>query len=69
MSFASQSNPPVCVSYFDNAWGDLFSVSLTFRPRRAGATAQVSLGSVALQGISGLALPHEGPSSFRTSIQ
>ena len=28
MSFASQFNPPVCAPYFDNAIGNLFSVSL-----------------------------------------
>jgi hypothetical protein len=30
MSFASSTNPPVCVSYYDHATGDLFSVSLVF---------------------------------------
>lgn len=44
-------------------------VVLTFRPRRAGATAQVSLGSVALQDPSGRALAHDAVAVFRTVIQ
>ena len=34
MSSVSQSTPPVCVSYFDNASRDLFSVSLDLTKRQ-----------------------------------
>ena len=44
-------------------------VVLTFRPRRAGATAQVSIGTLALQDPSGRALAHDTLAAFRTAIQ
>jgi len=73
-SFAYRANPDGTIFVGASGRGaapgaDAELVVLTFRPRRAGATAQVSLGAVALQGLSGLDLSHEGPSNFRTSIQ
>jgi len=44
-------------------------VVLTFRPRKPGATAQVSLSSVALQGAAGRVLAHGELAAFRTAIQ
>jgi hypothetical protein len=44
-------------------------VVLTFRPRRGGATAQVSPGAVALQDPSGRELALDAVSAFRTAIQ
>ena len=43
-------------------------VVVTFKPIKAG-TAEVRLSSVALQGESGLALPHNFLAAFRTAIQ
>jgi len=43
-------------------------VVVTFKPIKAG-TAEVRLSSVALQGESGLALPHNYLAAFRTAIQ
>ena len=42
---------------------------LTFRPIRAGATAEVKLSAVALQGEAGRAIAHDEISAFRTDIQ
>lgn len=44
-------------------------VVVTFKPIKSGATAQVSLSSVALQGAAGRALAHNEVSVFRTDIQ
>jgi len=44
-------------------------VVLTFRPRRAGATARISVGTLALQDPSGRALAHDTLPDFRTAIQ
>lgn len=44
-------------------------VVLTFRSRRAGATAQVSIGTLALQDPAGRALSHDALAAFRTAIQ
>jgi hypothetical protein len=42
---------------------------VTFRPIRAGATADVNLSSVLLQGAAGRAIVHAQPAAFRTAIQ
>jgi hypothetical protein len=42
---------------------------VTFRPIKAGATAEVNLSSVALQGEAGRAIAHDRISAFRTAIQ
>jgi len=42
---------------------------VTFRPIKPGATAEVRLSSVALQGAAGRALAHNQVSAFRTAIQ
>jgi len=42
---------------------------VTFRPIRAGATADVKLSSVLLQGAAGRAIVHVQPAAFRTAIQ
>jgi hypothetical protein len=42
---------------------------VTFRPIRAGATADVKLSSVLLQGAAGRAIVHAQPAAFRTAIQ
>ena len=44
-------------------------VVVTFRPIKSGATAEVKLSSVALQGAAGRALAHNQVSVFRTAIQ
>jgi hypothetical protein len=44
-------------------------VVVTFRPIKAGATAEVSLSSLALQGAAGRALAHNQVAAFRTAIQ
>ena len=44
-------------------------VVVTFKPIKSGATAEVSLSSVALQGAAGRALAHNEVSVFRTEIQ
>ena len=44
-------------------------VVVTFKPIKSGATAEVSLSSVALQGVAGRALAHNEVSVFRTEIQ
>jgi Cohesin domain len=44
-------------------------VVVTFKPIKAGATAEVKLSSVALQGTAGRALAHNQVSAFRTAIQ
>jgi hypothetical protein len=42
---------------------------VTFRPIKAGATAEVKLSSLALQGEAGRAIAHDQISAFRTAIQ
>lgn len=42
---------------------------VTFRPMKAGATAEVKLSSLALQGTAGRTLDHHKVSTFRTAIQ
>jgi hypothetical protein len=44
-------------------------VVVTFKPIKAGATAEVTLSSVALQGAAGRALAHNQVAAFRTDIQ
>jgi hypothetical protein len=44
-------------------------VVVTFKPIKSGATAEVKLSSVALQGEAGRALAHNQVSVFRTAIQ
>jgi hypothetical protein len=44
-------------------------VVVTFRPIKSGATAEVKLSSVALQGAAGRALAHNQVAAFRTAIQ
>ncbi len=44
-------------------------VVVTFKPLKAGATAEVKLSSVALQGPAGRAIAHDRISAFRTAIQ
>ena len=73
-SFSYRTNPEGTI--FVGAAGrgaapgaDAELVVFTFRPRRAGTTAQVSLGSVALQDAAGRPLEHDAVSVFRTAIQ
>jgi hypothetical protein len=44
-------------------------VVVTFKPIKAGTTAEVTLSSVALQGAAGRALAHNQVAAFRTDIQ
>ena len=44
-------------------------VVVTFKPIKPGATAEVKLSSVALQGAAGRALAHNQVATFRTDIQ
>jgi len=44
-------------------------VVVTFKPIKSGATAEVKLSSVALQGAAGRAVAHNQISAFRTAIQ
>ena len=44
-------------------------VVVTFKPIKSGATAEVRLSSVALQGAAGRAVAHNQVSAFRTAIQ
>jgi hypothetical protein len=44
-------------------------VVVTFKPIKSGATAEVSLSSLALQGAAGRALAYSQVSAFRTAIQ
>jgi Cohesin domain len=44
-------------------------VVVTFRPIKRGTTAELSMGSLSLQGASGRAIAHEQLSAFRTAIQ
>jgi hypothetical protein len=44
-------------------------VVFTFRPKKAGATTEIKLTSVGLQGQAGRALAHQQIAAFRTSVQ
>ena len=44
-------------------------VVVTFRPLKAGTTAEVSMSALSLQGAAGRAIAHEQPASFRTAVQ
>jgi hypothetical protein len=41
---------------------------VTFRPIRPGATAELTLSSLVLQGASGRTIAHDRPAAFRTAI-
>ena len=41
---------------------------VTFRPIRAGATAELTVSSLLLQGAAGRAIAHDRPAAFRTTI-
>jgi hypothetical protein len=41
---------------------------VTFRPIKRGATAELSMSALSLQGAAGRAIAHEQPSTFRTAI-
>ena len=43
-------------------------VIVTFKPLKAGATAELSMSALSLQGASGRAIAHEQPASFRATI-
>jgi hypothetical protein len=43
-------------------------VILTFKPLVAGATAELSMSALSLQGAAGRAIAHEQPASFRAAI-
>ena len=42
---------------------------VTFRPLKRGATAELSMGALSLQGAAGRAIAHERVGAFRTAIQ
>ena len=44
-------------------------VIVTFKPLKAGATAEVSMSALSLQGLAGRAITHEQVASFRALIQ
>lgn len=44
-------------------------VVVTFRPIKRGTIAELSMGSLNLQGAAGRAIAHEQPGAFRTAIQ
>jgi hypothetical protein len=44
-------------------------VIVTFKPIKRGATAELSMGALSLQGAAGRAIAHEQPGAFRTAIQ
>lgn len=51
------------------AGNDAELVVVTFRPIKAGITAELSMGALSLQGASGRAIAHEQLGAFRTAIQ
>jgi hypothetical protein len=51
------------------AGDDAELVVVTFRPIKGGTTAELSMGSLSLQGASGRAIAHQQLSAFRTAIQ
>jgi cohesin domain-containing protein len=44
-------------------------VIVTFKPIKRGATAELSMSTLSLQGVAGRAIAHEQPSAFRAAIQ
>ena len=44
-------------------------VIVTFRPIKRGATAELSMSAISLQGVAGRAIAHERVAAFRTAIQ
>ena len=44
-------------------------VIVTFKSIKAGATAELSMSALSLQGTAGRAIAHEPPAAFRTAIQ
>jgi hypothetical protein len=42
---------------------------VTFRPLKQGATAELSMTALSLQGLAGRAIAHEHPAAFRAAIQ
>jgi len=42
---------------------------VTFRPLKQGATAELSMTALSLQGVAGRAIAHEQPAAFRAAIQ
>ncbi len=42
---------------------------VTFRPLKQGATAELSMSALSLQGLAGRAIAHEQPAAFRAAIQ
>lgn len=42
---------------------------VTFRPLKQGATAELSMTALSLQGLAGRAVAHEQPAAFRAAIQ
>jgi hypothetical protein len=44
-------------------------VIVTFKPIKRGATAELSMSALSLQGAAGRAIAHEQPGAFRTAIQ
>jgi hypothetical protein len=51
------------------AGNDAELVVVTFRPIKRGATAELTMSALSLQGASGRAIAHEQPGAFRTAIQ
>jgi hypothetical protein len=47
---------------------DVELLIVTFRPIKRGATAELSMSALSLQGAAGRAIAHEQPSAFRTAI-
>jgi cohesin domain-containing protein len=70
-TFTYRVNPG---SIFVGAFGkgavpeDAEFVVVTFKPVRAGTTAELKLSSMVLQGVAGGAVVHEPLAAFRTSI-
>jgi hypothetical protein len=44
-------------------------IVVTFRPIKRGATAELRMSALSLQGAAGRAIAHEQPAAFRTAIQ
>jgi hypothetical protein len=51
------------------AGNDAELVVVTFRPLKRGATAELSMGALNLQGASGRAIAHQQPEAYRTAIR
>jgi hypothetical protein len=71
-SFTYRVNPggSIFVGAFGNGAvaADAEFLVVTFKPIRSGATAELTLSSMVLQGTAGRALLHEPLGAFRTSI-